>query len=341
MIRRPDVSVLLPCYNAASTLNEALESLASQTLVNIEIVAIDDGSTDETLDLLEGWAGKDQRMVVLRQPHSGIIGALNSGLAACRATYIARMDADDRSHPERLQIQASYLDEHPDITAVGCLVKGFPEGEVREGFQIYIDWLNSLLEDEDIRREIFVESPIAHPSVMFRKERVEQVGGYQDHGWPEDYDLWLRLYLDEARFSKVPFFLLDWREYPERLTRLDSRYSLENFIRAKSHYLAIGPLANRGAIIIWGAGMMGRRLGKQLERAGCTITAYVDIDPKKIGKTRRGRPILSPEEMRESWPRYSDPVLLSAVGARGARGLIRERLNQIGLIEGKDWWGAA
>jgi cellulose synthase/poly-beta-1,6-N-acetylglucosamine synthase-like glycosyltransferase len=341
MTRKPAVSVLLPCYNASATLNEALESLASQSLEEFEIVAVDDGSTDETRDILLSWSEKDPRIATIFQPHSGIIPTLNSGLEACQADYVARMDADDRAHPERLKMQSRYLDEHPEITVAGCWVRGFPSEEVREGFRIYIEWQNSLIGDEDIRREIFIESPLAHPSVMLRKNQVQTIGGYQEHGWPEDYDLWLRLYINQARFGKVPEVLLEWRESPERLTRRDSRYSLENFLRAKAQYLASGPLQNKETILIWGAGMMGRRLGKQIERTGCKITAFIDIDPKKIGSTRRGKPVISPEQLMGLWRNSPEPVLLAAVGARGARKLIRERLVALGLVEGKDWWFAA
>ncbi len=283
----------------------------------------------------------DPRLRLISQPHSGIIPALSSGLEACRSGYIARMDSDDRCHPERLARQVSYLDQHPQVAVVSCLVDAFPPGQVRQGFRVYIQWLNSLVSDEDMRREIFVESPMAHPSVTFRKEWVERVGGYQEHGWAEDYDLWLRLYSTGARFAKLEQVLLQWRERPERLTRTDGRYSLENFLRAKAHYLAQGPLVSRDAVIVWGAGMMGRRLSKHLLRHDIPLVAFIDIDPAKIGRTRRGRPILAPEQLPDLWQQSAHPALLAAVGARGARVLIRQRLESFGLREGIDWWSTA
>jgi glycosyltransferase involved in cell wall biosynthesis len=337
----PAVSVLMPCFQAAGTLVEALESLSRQTLVDFEVIAVDDGSEDSTLDILSTWAGKDARFRVLARPHQGIIPVLNAGLAVCRAPYVARMDTDDRSHPERLARQVACLDAHPEVAVVGCLVRGFPPGQVRPGFGLYLEWLNSLVADADIRRQIFVESPLPHPSVVFRREWVERVGGYQEHGWPEDYDLFLRLYLAGARFSKVPAALFDWREHPGRLTRTDGRYSLENFLRAKTHYLARGPLFRRDAVFIWGAGMVGRRLSKHLARQGAPLVAFVDINPRKIGGALRGLPILSPEALPAWWKRYGNPVALSAVGARGARPIIRNRLEALGLREGQDWWSVA
>ena len=337
----PLVSVLMPCFNAADTLPQALQSLANQTLSDYEIIAVDDGSQDETPRILADWATQDPRLTVLSRRRAGIVDALNAGLVACRASYVARMDADDHAYPERLEKQVEYLQAHPETAVLSCRVVGFPQDGVRQGFRIYIDWLNALLTDEDIRREIFVESPLPHPSVVYRRQAVVEVGGYQDHGWAEDYDLWLRLYLAGARFAKLPQVLLAWREHPTRLTRTDSRYSLENFLRAKAHYLALGPLVGRDAVIIWGAGMMGRRLSKHRTRQGAPLVAYIDIDPRKSGRTLRGLPIFAPEDLLASWRQYRTPVVLAAVGARGARALIRERLLTFGLQEGRDWWSVA
>ena len=337
----PLVSVLLPCYNAARTLKETMESLSCQTLEDFEVIAVDDGSTDATPSILQGWADTDQRIHITSQSHSGIVTALNAGVQACQSLLIARMDADDIAHPQRLALQVAFLEQNPDIAVVGCRVRGYPPEDMRQGFSIYLDWQNALLSDEDIRREMFIESPLAHPSVLVRKEWLIEVGGYQDHGWPEDYDLWLRLYLAGARFAKLPEILLDWREHTTRLTRQDSRYSLENFLRAKAYYLVRGPLLERDAVLLWGAGMVGRRLSKHLLRQGAPLKAFVDVDPAKIGRTRRGLPILSPEDLPGWWKRSSNPVILAAVGARGARQLIRQRLESYGLREARDWWSVA
>lgn len=337
----PVVSVLIPCYNAADTLGEALESLFHQTFRDFEIVAVEDGSSDGTGQILENWAARDARLRVVSIPHGGIVRALNVGLQGCRAPLIARMDADDIAFPQRLASQVSYLADYPQVAAVGCRVTGFPPGQVREGFRLYIEWINTLLTDADIRREMFVESPLVHPSVMMRTDAVRGVGGYQEHGWPEDYDLWMRLYLAGAQFGKIPETLLAWRERPERLTRTDSRYSVENFLRLKACYLAQGPLVGRDVVWMWGAGMMGRRLSKHLLRQGVPLRAFFDVDPAKIGNTRRGLPIYPGEALVEWWKRFRCPVILAAVGARNARPIVRQRFCNFGLQEGRDWWSVA
>lgn len=337
----PRISVLMPCFNSAATLPEALDSLQAQTYKEYELIAVDDGSSDDTAAILTAAARQDTRIRVLRCEHRGIIPTLNSGLQICQGELVARMDSDDRAHPLRLEKQAGLLERHPSTGVVSCLVEGFPPEQVREGFRVYMDWLNSLVTPEQIDREIFIESPLAHPSAVFRREVVADAGGYQDHGWPEDYDLWLRLHLKGVRFQKVPEVLLAWREYPHRLTRTDSRYSLENFLRCKAHYLLPGPLHDRDGVFIWGAGMVGRRLSKHLLREGASLAAFIDIDPAKIGRLRKGRPVIPPEHLPEWLGRFRRPVVLAAVGSRGARTIIRSRLNAWGLVEGTDWWGVA
>jgi glycosyltransferase involved in cell wall biosynthesis len=331
----------MPCYNAGGTVDEAVASILGQTRTDFELVAVDDGSTDDTRRRLETWQQRDQRVIVLPRSHGGLVDALRAGLSACRAPLVARMDADDRSSLDRLARQVSALEAQPEVAVIGCLVEGFPAQDVRQGFQMYLEWLNGLVTPEAIAREIFVESPLAHPSVVMRQDWLERVGGYQDRGWPEDYDLWLRLHLAGARFAKVPENLVGWREHPARATRTDRRYSVENFLRAKAHYLARGPLVGRESLLIWGAGQMGRRLSKHLLRGGAPLRAFIDIDPGKIGRMRRGVPIVGVEALPDLWTSLPRPVLLAAVGSRGARGLIRGRLTALGLVEGQDWWAAA
>ncbi len=337
----PRVAVIMPCRDAGATLDESVESVLAGTFLDLEFIAVDDGSTDDTPDRLAAWEKRDRRLRLVRRSAEGIIPSLNAGLAVSHAPLVARMDADDISLPDRLSKQVACMEADPDLAVLGSLVRGFPEADVRQGFRIYIDWLNSLVTHDDISRQIFVESPLAHPSVLMRRSWLERVGGYQERGWPEDYDLWLRLHQAGAAFAKVPEVLLLWREHSERATRTDSRYAVENFLRAKAHYLMRGPLANSDGVIIWGAGQMGRRLSKHLERGGARLAAFVDIDPRKIGRRRRGCPIIPTEDLNDWWGRFERPVVLAAVGSRGARELIRRQLVERGLVEGRDWWAVA
>ena len=250
----PLVSVVMPVFNAASTLEAALASLRAQTLQDIEIVAVDDGSSDDGPLILEKWRGDFPQLFPIRREHFGLVDTLNHGVCCCRGQFVARMDADDISHPQRLEKQLDLLLGNDSVSVASTLVETFPQDCVREGMRIYETWLNSLVAPEEIRREMFIESPIPHPTAMVRRHEFDELGGYRDFGWPEDYDLWLRYFVAGKQFAKVPEVLLSWREHPGRLTHTDSRYSVENFLRAKAHYLLQGPLRDSDEIIVWGAG---------------------------------------------------------------------------------------
>ncbi len=333
----PEVSVLVPIRNAGETLGQALQSVLCQSFGNFEVIAVDDGSDDASPNILKAFAAKDPRVRPIIGERQGLIPALNIGLGACSGRLIARMDADDLCHPDRLRIQHKFLSEHPHISAVGTQIRCFPISKVGEGFRIYEQWINSLLLPEDIGREIFIESPLVHPTVCMRRSDLEAMGGYADNGWAEDYDLWLRLHLAGKKFAKIPRILLSWREGDGRLTRKDARYSVENFLRAKARYLKLGPLSDTNTIIIWGSGQIGRRISKHLQREGMSLTAFVDIDPRKIGNTRRGAPIISPDQLESIWKTAEQPMVLAAVPSRGARQLIRNHLAGMGMKETRDF----
>ena len=337
----PTISILLPVYNAADTLPGALKSIAAQSFTDFEIVAVDDGSEDHSAVILKAWQKQDDRLLPVFESHRGLIDTLNRGLGSCRGEFIARMDADDLMHADRLNRQVTLLETQPEISVAGCLVETFADGPVGEGMKIYETWLNSLIEHEDITREIFIESPIAHPSAMMRHEELLAMGGYQERGWPEDYDLWLRYHAAGKRFAKVPEILFYWREHERRATRVDSRYSVENFLRAKAYYLVAGPLKAYESLVVWGAGQTGRRLSKHLIREGRAPDVFIDISPKKIGSTLRNIPIIGPDDLAEAWGRLPNPLMVVAVSSRGARRLIRETLDKLDLIEGMDYLCAA
>ncbi len=337
----PLVSVLMPLYNAAETLDEALESTLAQSLEDFEIVAVDDGSEDRSADILRVWSRRDARVRPFFAEHAGVVAAPNRGLQHCRGEFVARMDADDRMHRDRLKKQVELFEADAELSVASCLVETFAEGQVGEGMRIYEEWLNGLVEQRDIIREIFIESPIANPTAMLRRTELLEMDGYQERGWPEDYDLWLRYYLAGKRFAKVPEVLFYWREHARRATHTDSRYSVENFLRTKAHYLIEGPLRQRDGLIVWGAGKTGRRLTKHLQRGGAQPDVFVDITPKKIGGTLRGAPVVGPDEVMAWWHRFANPVLLAAVASRGARELIRAQLGAWNLEEGVDYWCVA
>lgn len=328
-----EVSVLLPVRDGGAHLPECIESLERQTLRDVEIVVVDDGSADATPRLLAAWADRDRRVRVVRQERLGLIPALCRGLDACGGRYVARMDADDVAHPERLQVQLRLLESRPDLAGCGCGVRYFPADRVRAGARRYEAWINGLVEPEDVERDAFVECPLAHPTFFLRRDVVEGVGGYRDAGWPEDYDLVLRIREGGGRLANVPRVLHRWREGPERLSRTDRRYSADAFRRCKIHFLLRGPLRERQGAVVWGAGPTGKAFARSLVEAGGRLRAFVDLDPRKIGQSIHGVPVVEPAGVRA----YRDALVLAAVGQEGARTEIRRTLTRAGWAEPEEF----
>lgn len=333
----PDISVLLPVRDGAPYVQEALNSLFAQTFPCFEIIAVDDGSRDSTPAILEANASVDARLQGVRQPPTGLVAALERARALARGRYLARMDADDVAEPRRLERQRAFLEAHPAVGACGSLVRSFPRSALRAGARRYERWINALVEPEAIERDIFVECPIPHPTFFARTSVLEAVGGYQDRGWPEDYDLVLRLWARGIRLGKVPDPLLRWRDRPDRLSRVHPAYSPDAFRRCKVHYLVRTLLRGKDGAVVWGAGPVGKAFARALTAAGGRLRAFVELDPRKIGQTIHGAPVIPPREIQ----RHRDAFFVAAVGQPGAREEIRGALRHAGFVELRDFAAVA
>lgn len=333
---RPRVSVLLPARDAEGTVDEALDSVLEQSLGDLEVLAVDDGSRDRTLARLHARAAEDPRVVVVSGPPRGIVGALEAARARARAPYLARMDADDRADPARLAAQMEWMDAHPEAPACGTHVRYFPRQALRDGARRYEAWLNGMRTPADVDRDIWVECPLAHPSLLLRAEAVQRVGGYRDLGWPEDYDLLLRL-RSIGSLGVVPRVLLHWREGPDRLSRRSPAYGPEAFRRVKLHFLGAGPLGRRDGLVVWGAGPVGKAFARTARAEGIPVRAFVDLDPRKIGQTVHGAPVVPPEAL----DRFRGALGVAAVGHEGAREEIRSAFREAGWVEGRDFVAVA
>lgn len=327
----PAVSVLLPVRNEARFLPAALASLKAQTLTDWELLAVDDGSTDGTAAIL-ATAAADPRVKVLPNQGTGLVAALNAGLALCRAPFVARMDGDDICHPQRLAKQLAMMAADAGLGLVAASFRHFPRQQLKIGMLSYEEWQNSLVSHEQIMADLFVESPFVHPGVMYRKDLVIGIGGYRDMGWAEDYDLWLRMAAAGVKFSRTAEPLIYWRDRPERATRTMAEYSGDAFRRCKLHHLRSGFLQGVAEVTLAGAGKEGRAWQRLLAEAGISVTRWVDVDPKKHGRVLHGAMIVPPEEIGPG-----SGKLLVTVGTRGARAGIREWALRAGLVELRDF----
>jgi cellulose synthase/poly-beta-1,6-N-acetylglucosamine synthase-like glycosyltransferase len=330
----PRVSVLLPVRDAADTLPECLDSLAAQILADHEVVAVDDGSQDGSGEMLEARASRDPRLRLFRTPPRGLVSALGLALAEARAPLVARMDADDVAHADRLGRQAGRLETDPGVDILGSRVELLTAAGVPPsgGMRTYVDWLNQLLDHASMARDRFVESPLVHPTVAMRRDTLVALGGWREFPGPEDYDLWLRAFDAGLRFAKLDQTLLGWRDRPRRLTRTDPRYAPERFLALKLQALRRGPLAGHRPAVVWGAGPVGKAWARALRAAGNPVPAFVEVDPRKIGARIHGAVVIAVADA----PTFRGALHLAAVGQRGARARIRIEAARLGLADGVD-----
>jgi GT2 family glycosyltransferase len=330
----PVVTVLLPARNAESTVARAVESLLAGTLGDIRVLAVDDGSTDGTREVLQGLADRDTRVEVLDGGGRGLVAALHLALSRATSPYVARMDADDESLPRRLEVSVEALEEDSHLAGVGTGVELFRDDQpVSPSLQAYTAWMNGLTTAETLFRARFIESPLCHPSVCLRREALVASGGWEDGDFPEDYALWLKLLHAGHGLRNLPEVLLRWRDSSGRLTRTDPRYALSRFVWLKARYLALGPLSSGRPVSLWGAGQSGLRLMRRLREHGIRVERFVEVHPRKVGTRIEGIPVVPGEELGPP----GRGLLLVCVGVRWAREELRAGLTARGWVEGVDF----
>ena len=200
----PAVSIVMACYNGMPFLPAAIESIRTQTFSDWELIVVNDGSTDDSRECLSSFAAIDSRIRILDQANQGQQVAADHGIRSAQAELIARMDADDICEPHRLQKQIQFLQRHPDIGLVGGQICRL--GSRGAGLRSKLP-----TEHHGIRRMLLRNHhAMCNPTVMFRKELYELVGGYWEHNIAEDWDLFLRI-SEVAQLANLPDVLLKYR----------------------------------------------------------------------------------------------------------------------------------
>lgn len=331
----------MPCYNAASTVSRAIQSILDQTLTDWELIVVDDGSDDDSAAIVKALVQQHpEKIRLVRKDHSGVVETSNLGYRLARGHYIARMDADDVSLPQRLVKQVAVLNSSTTLGMVSCLVRFAGDPTSAGGYAHHVAWANRQVSAEDIRLSRFIDLPTPHPTLMLRRNLLGGDLAYRDGDFPEDYEWFLR-WLDRGiQVAKVPEVLFEWHDPPTRLSRNDRRYDMAAFHRCKAPYLAKA-IARAGCdqreLWIAGAGRPARKCAAPLEQAWQRAAGFIDIDPRKIGRSLHGRPVVS----LDSPPPAEQAVIVAYVASRGAGDVIRNALLGLGRVEGVDFWIAA
>ncbi len=205
----PAISVLMPVYNAGQYLRQAMDSILSQTVTDFEFLCIDDGSTDDSPQILSSYGARDSRVRILTRANSGVTAALNAGLAIARGQYVARMDADDVADPFRFEHQLAYMNQHPECAAVGCLVVHTDAaGAERDRSRPYLthEQITDCLWNGN-------SSAMPHFGAFIRRAALTQIGNYREQfRTAQDLDLFLRM-SEIGRLANVPLYLMRYREH--------------------------------------------------------------------------------------------------------------------------------
>ncbi|MBI1948462.1 MAG: glycosyltransferase [Deltaproteobacteria bacterium] len=336
----PSVSVLLPIRDAERTLAVALRSTLRSRGVDLEVVAVLHGCRDRSGEVLARLAGRDRRVVVVEADAAQPLGgALELGRARCRAPWIARMDADDVMHPDRLAADVLWLAERPRTGAVGCRVRLAPRRVQADGRHVglvaYLAWQNAAQTALEHERELWIEQPLCQPATTFRGNALAAVGGWRAVPAPfaEDYDLYLRLACAGWSLEKRAALQHAWRVHG----RTTSKLSRDHLAVLKAGYLAARFGLGARPVIVCGAGKEGRRIARALAAHGVEPAAFVDVAPDKVGRLRRGLVVRHADELGALHQELAGAFALGAVGTSGARGVVRAALERAGFVEGESF----
>jgi glycosyltransferase involved in cell wall biosynthesis len=269
----PVISVVMAVFNGGALLADAISSILGQSFRDFELIIIDDGSRDGSLQLVRSFLG-DPRVSVHAQENRGLAAALNRGVGLSRGAFIARQDHDDISLPERLDRQYRYLLEHPEVGMVGTWATIIDNDGKVQGCHKHP------VADADIRTELMRDNPFVHSSVMFRKDLVRQLGGYcEDRALqpPEDYELWTRLAL-HCRLANIPQCLVRYRETPHGMSRRPSEEFLTKKAQMGQRYLLLlagGHLPDKAAADL--VGYLNHRCPAQPENSLFLLRGYYRV----------------------------------------------------------------
>jgi glycosyltransferase involved in cell wall biosynthesis len=326
----PSISIIMPVYNAAPYLSACLESIIGQRYVDFELLAVNDGSRDDSWDILQEFASQDERIQVYQNKDKGIVPALQLGYAQSSGDYIHRMDADDIMPKNKLEL---LLENCPEEGAVTGHVQYFSDDWlVGPGFRRYEEWLNATMDHKNWEPEMFKECILPSPAWMMSRKTFEKIGAFKTVMLPEDYDLCFRVFENNLEINTVPEVVHLWRDHQSRTSRKDPRYFPKAYFRIKVHYFLKLKYHGRKPLILWGAGNKGKEVAKHLLDAQIKFR-WVTQNEEKIGKEIYGV-WLEALDLEE----YTNCQLILAMSSPDDQSQVNEELKKTSLMEGIDFW---
>jgi glycosyltransferase involved in cell wall biosynthesis len=281
-MKERSVSILIPFKDTEIFLPDCIQSIIDQTYDDWEILAVNDSSSDDSLNTMLSFAKKDSRIKVLQNEGKGIIEALRTAYSRSKGSFITRMDSDDLMTENKLATMVKALENHGLGHVALGKVKYFSNEGLGGGYLNYEKWLNGLTEQGTNYSEIYKECVIPSPCWMVYKSDLERAGAFLSDRYPEDYDLAFRFYEQGLKCIPCNEVLHHWRDYSYRTSRTSEHYAQNYFLDIKRSYFLKLDYDDQRPLVLWGAGNKGKKLAKNLIEHNIDFT-WVCNNSNKIG----------------------------------------------------------
>jgi len=327
------ISILMPFKNTEKYLQECLDSILAQSYTHWELLAINDHSTDGSLEIAKAYARQDSRIRVLSNQGHGIIPALRLGYSQAQGTWISRMDSDDRMTPCKLSELLKNLIRGGRGSVSTGLVSYFSDQPLGAGYKRYEEWINGISLAENNLEDIYRECVFPSPCWMIHREDLDKCGAFDSDIYPEDYDLCFRFYREKFKAVSSKHLLHYWRDYAERASRTDPHYQDHQHYQLKVHYFLQLECDSSSHIVLWSAGKKSKELSKHLIERAIDFT-WVCTNEKKIGNKIAGYQIQNYQMVKN----VTNPRILIPIVGEKYQIMVREFLKSIGLQEHREFF---
>ena len=275
------VSIIVPYKNPLPYFEDCLKSILNQSYKKLQIILVNDHSTDNSEKLALKFSKEDSRLELVNNIGKGIIDALNTGNEIARGKYITRMDADDIMTENKIEILRSLLEKKKtNYIAVGGVKYFASKKSMGNGYLKYANWLNELTSEERNFKEIYKECTIPSCCWMMNRSDFENIKGFTKLNYPEDYDFLFRVYYNQIKLTTTKEIIHLWRDHPMRTSRHSKDYEFKNFIPLKVKYLVENELKIKEELVLWGCGKKGKLLAKKLIENNSSFT-WISNNQKK------------------------------------------------------------
>ncbi|WP_299390840.1 glycosyltransferase family 2 protein [uncultured Gelidibacter sp.] len=329
----PLISILTPFRNSSLYLEDCLNSIIYQTYPHWELLIVDDHSTDDSYNIVAGFAQKDDRIKLFKNSGSGIIDALRLAFKNSSGAYVTRMDSDDLMAPIKLEVMLEDLKtEGRGHVALG-LVNYFSDEALGEGYQNYEKWLNGLTLEGTNYTDIYKECVIPSPCWMVHREDLIACGAFESDMYPEDYDLAFRFYKHGLKCIPSDSTLHHWRDYTTRTSRTDDNYAANHFLKLKLDYFLELDRRPGQPLVIWGAGFKGKFCARFLKKRKIPFV-WICNNPKKIGHIIYHIELQAVSVLNE----LEHPQVIVTVANKTSQKRITSVLENLGLAKAEDYF---